>query len=128
MMTQFIDAGELFKKKPIITCWTDEHITKILQLFSEKADVSHLAKLSVDYQTIVDNDYNLSVSTYVEAKDTREVIDINALNAEIEETVARISQLRGEIAQIIKEIGSMSEMIFIHRCRWRYTNQSNPRR
>ncbi|KGQ64573.1 type I restriction-modification system subunit M [Gallibacterium anatis] len=103
MMTQFIDAGELFKKETNNNVLTDEHITKILQLFSEKADVSHLAK-SVDYQTIVDNDYNLSVSTYVEAKDTREVIDINALNAEIEETVARISQLRGEIAQIIKEI------------------------
>ncbi|MEH8033899.1 type I restriction-modification system subunit M [Gallibacterium anatis] len=103
MMTQFIDAGELFKKETNNNVLTDEHITKIIQLFSEKTDVPHLAK-SVDYQTIVDNDYNLSVSTYVEAKDTREVIDINALNAEIEETVARISQLRGEIAQIIKEI------------------------
>lgn len=103
MMTQFIDAGELFKKETNNNVLTDEHITKILQLFSEKADVSHLAK-SVDYQTIVDNDYNLSVSTYVEAKDTREVIDINQLNTEIEETVAKISQLRGEIAEIIKEI------------------------
>lgn len=103
MMTQFIDAGELFKKETNNNVLTDEHITKIIQLFSEKTDVPHLAK-SVDYQTIVDNDYNLSVSTYVEAKDTREVIDINALNAEIEETVAKISQLRGEIAEIIKEI------------------------
>ncbi|KGQ59301.1 type I restriction-modification system subunit M [Gallibacterium anatis] len=103
MMTQFIDAGELFKKETNNNVLTDEHIAKIIQLFSEKADVPHLAK-SVDYQVIVDNDYNLSVSTYVEAKDTREVIDINALNAEIEETVAKISQLRGEIAQIIKEI------------------------
>ncbi|HJF74210.1 type I restriction-modification system subunit M [Gallibacterium anatis] len=103
MMTQFIDAGELFKKETNNNVLTDEHITKIIQLFSEKADVSHLAK-SVDYQTIVDNDYNLSVSTYVEAKDTREVIDINQLNTEIEETVAKISQLRGEIAEIIKEI------------------------
>ena len=58
----------------------------------------------VDNGTIAQNDYNLSVSTYVEAKDTREVIDINQLNAEIEETVAKISQLRGEIAEIIKEI------------------------
>ncbi|KGQ45614.1 type I restriction-modification system subunit M [Gallibacterium anatis] len=103
MMTQFIDAGELFKKETNNNVLTDEHITKIIQLFSEKMDVPHLAK-SVDYQTIVDNDYNLSVSTYVEAKDTHEVIDINALNAEIEETVAKISQLRGEIAEIIKEI------------------------
>lgn len=103
MMTQFIDAGELFKKETNNNVLTDEHIAKIIQLFSEKADVPHLAK-SVDYQVIVDNDYNLSVSTYVEAKDTHEVIDIDALNGEIEETVAKISQLRGEIAQIIKEI------------------------
>lgn len=57
MMTQFIDAGELFKKETNNNVLTDEHIAKILQLFSEKADVPHLAK-SVDYQAIVDNDYN----------------------------------------------------------------------
>lgn len=103
MMTQFIDAGELFKKETNNNVLTDEHIAKILQLFSEKADVPHLAK-SVDYQTIVDNDYNLSVSSYVEAKDTREVIDIVALNQEIEQTVANIDRLRVEISKIVAEI------------------------
>ncbi|OBX05177.1 restriction endonuclease, M subunit [Gallibacterium genomosp. 3] len=103
MMTQFIDAGELFKKETNNNVLTDEYIAKILQLFSEKADVPHLAK-SVDYQTIVDNDYNLSVSSYVEAKDTREVIDISALNQEIEQTVANIDRLRVEISKIVAEI------------------------
>ena len=55
-------------------------------------------------EEIVENNYNLSVSTYVEAEDTREKIDIGKLNAEIEEIVAREQVLREEIAKIIAEI------------------------
>ena len=57
-----------------------------------------------NYEEIADNDYNLSVSTYVEAEDTREKIDIVKLNAEIEQIVAREQVLRDEIAKIIAEI------------------------
>ena len=60
----------------------------------------HLAS----YEEIAQNDYNLSVSTYVEAEDTREKIDIKKLNAEIDEIVAREATLRAEIDAIIKEI------------------------
>lgn len=56
------------------------------------------------YEEVAENDYNLSVSTYVEAKDTREKIDIKKLNAEIEQIVAREQVLRDEIAKIIAEI------------------------
>ncbi|MEE6032047.1 type I restriction-modification system subunit M [Avibacterium paragallinarum] len=103
--TQFINASgeEFFKKETKNNVLTDAHIAHIIELFDKKEDVPHLAAW-VDNSTIAKNDYNLSVSTYVEAKDTREVIDINQLNAEIDDTVAKISQLRGEIAQIIKEI------------------------
>ncbi len=52
----------------------------------------------------LENDYNLSVSTYVEAEDTREKIDIVKLNAEIKEIVAREQVLRDEIDKIIAEI------------------------
>ena len=57
-----------------------------------------------NYEEIAGNDYNLSVSTYVEAEDTREKIDIVKLNAEIEQIVAREQVLRDEIAKIIAEI------------------------
>ena len=57
-----------------------------------------------DYNEIVENDYNLSVSTYVEAEDTREKIDIVELNAEIERIVAREDELRAAIRSIIEEI------------------------
>ncbi|WP_252385565.1 N-6 DNA methylase, partial [Escherichia coli] len=56
-------------------------------------DVAHLAK-SVTFETVVANDYNLSVSSYVEAKDNREIIDIGELNAELKTTVSKIDQLR----------------------------------
>ena len=71
--------------------------------FISREDKDHYARL-VSYDEIKENDYNLSVSTYVEAEDTREVIDIVALNTEIEEIVAREQVLREEISKIIAEI------------------------
>jgi type I restriction enzyme M protein len=58
----------------------------------------------VSYDEIAENDYNLSVSTYVEAEDTREEIDITKLNAEIKEIVACEQVLRDEIDKIIADI------------------------
>ena len=72
-------------------------------MFDNKEDVEYFAK-SINYDAIVKNDYNLSVSSYVEAKDTREVIDIKEVNAEIKTTVAKIEQLRIDINAIIAEI------------------------
>jgi type I restriction enzyme M protein len=74
-----------------------------MQAFASKNDIPHFAR-SVEHQEIADNDYNLSVSAYVEPEDTREKIDIKQLNAEIKETVAKIDRLRHEIDQIIAEI------------------------
>ncbi|ELB3051716.1 SAM-dependent DNA methyltransferase, partial [Escherichia coli] len=59
---------------------------------------------SVAFETVVANDYNLSVSSYVEAKDTREIIDIAELNAELKTTVSKIDQLRKDIDAIVAEI------------------------
>ncbi|MDO5055688.1 MAG: N-6 DNA methylase, partial [Pasteurella oralis] len=100
---QFIDASEFFKKETNNNVLTDEHIAQILKLFADKQDVDHVAK-SAENQAIAANDYNLAVSSYVEAKDTREVIDIAVLNAEIRETVAKIDRLRAEIDVIVGEI------------------------
>lgn len=101
--TQFIDASALFKKETNNNVLTEEHIAQIVQLFADKKDVEHLAK-SVSYDAIKANDYNLSVSSYVEAKDTREAIDIDRLNAELKTTVAKITQLRAEIDAIVAQI------------------------
>jgi len=82
---------------------TDEHIEKIMEMFDSKEDVEHVATL-VDYEKIAGNDYNLSVSSYVEVKDTREKIDIAQLNAELKTTVSKIDQLRADIDAIVAEI------------------------
>ena len=103
--TQFIDASgqEFFKKETNNNVLTDAHIDNIMDMFDTKEDVLHVAK-SVDYDTIASNDYNLSVSSYVEAKDTREIVDIGVLNAEIQITVAKIGRLRADIDVIVAEI------------------------
>ncbi len=58
----------------------------------------------IDNASIVANDYNLSVSTYVEKEDTREKIDIIQLNKDIAETVKNIDRLRAEIDKIVEEL------------------------
>lgn len=102
---QFIDASgeEFYKKETNNNILTEEHIEKIMQLFGSKEDKVYISK-SVDKDIIAHENYNLSVSSYVEAKDTREVIDIKALNAEIKKTVKNIDKLRAEIAEVIAEI------------------------
>lgn len=102
--TLFIDASEECIKVTNNNRLTPENIDSIVKIFTDRQDVQYKAKLA-KYDDIKDNDYNLSVSTYVEAKDTREVIDINALNAQIAEIVERENYLRAEIDKIIAEIG-----------------------
>lgn len=104
---QFIDASgeEYYKKETNNNVLTEEHIEKIMKMFDSKEDVEHVAK-SVDYDAIIQEDYNLSVSSYVETKDTREIIDINKLNAEIKATVEKIDKLRKDIDEIIEVIES----------------------
>ena len=102
---QFIDAsGEgFFKKEANNNVMHDDHIQKIMDMFDSKESVEHIAQ-SIAYEKITENNYNLSVSSYVESKDVREMIDINKLNADIKTTVSKINQLRHDIDSIITEI------------------------
>ena len=93
----------MFKKETNNNTLTDDHIAAIMGVFDSKENVAHLAR-SVACEEIAANDYNLSVSSYVEAKDTRETTDITALNAELKTTVAKIDRLRAEIEAIVAEI------------------------
>ncbi len=104
-VVQFIDAsGEaFFKKETNNNTLTSEHIEKIIDIFDKKEDIPHVAQ-SVRCDKIAANDYNLSVSSYVEARDTREKINITELNAGIKTTVSNIDRLRTDIDAIIAEI------------------------
>jgi type I restriction enzyme M protein len=101
--TQFIDASGLFKKETNTNTLTDDHIAGIMGVFDRKENLAYFAR-SVPLAEIAANDYNLSVSSYVEAEDTREITDITALNAELKTTVVKIDRLRAEIDAIVAEI------------------------
>ena len=101
--TLFIDASSEFVKVTNNNKLTQDNIDKIIETFSTRLDIEHFSRL-VPNSEIEEQDYNLSVSTYVEQKDTREIIDITRLNVEIEEIVAREQVLRDEIVRIIAEI------------------------
>ena len=101
--TLFIDATNECIKITNNNKLTAENLDNIVAEYTSREDKEHFARL-VSYEEIKENDYNLTVSTYVQAEDTREVIDIAALNAEIEEIVARENVLREEISKIIAEI------------------------
>ena len=101
--TLFIDASNEFLKVTNNNKLTQDNIDKIVDCFANRKEMKHFSHLA-NYEEVVENDYNLSVSTYVEAEDTREKIDIVKLNAEIKEIVAREEFLRKAIDDIIAEI------------------------
>lgn len=100
---QFIDASRLFKKETNNNILTDANIDQIMKVFDSKEDTAYLAT-SVPSETVAANDYNLSVTSYVVAEDTREIVNINELNAELKITVSKIDQLRTDIDAIVAEI------------------------
>ena len=99
----FIDASKECVKVTNNNKLTDENIDNVVKIFTDRKDIDYVAKL-ISNTEIGENDYNLSVSTYVEKEDTREKIDIIELNKQIEEIVAREQLLRDEIDKIVKEI------------------------
>ncbi|HEL3178702.1 TPA: type I restriction-modification system subunit M, partial [Stenotrophomonas maltophilia] len=101
--TQFIDGSGLFKKGTNNNVLLDDHIREIMAVFDSKANVNHFAK-TVPLVQVAANDYSLSVSGYVEAKDTREVVDIAKLNAGLKATAAKMARIRNELDAIISAI------------------------
>lgn len=101
--TLFIDATKECIKVSKNNKLTSNNIENIVNTFANREETAHFSHLAA-YDEVVENNYNLSISTYVEAEDTREKVDIVKLNAEIEEIVKREDELRAAIRQIIAEI------------------------
>lgn len=99
----FVDASAECVKVGNANKLTEANTSRIVEAFSKREDVAHFAKV-VSRDGIEAQDYNLSVSTYVEQEDTREEVDIHELNRELAEIVARQAVLRAEIDRIIAEI------------------------
>lgn len=101
--TLFIDASAEFIRWNAKNTLSEENRKKILNAYIDRQDVEYFSKL-VDNSTIAENDYNIAVSSYVEQKDTKEIIDIKELNARIAEIVEKQSKLRKAIDEIVAEI------------------------
>ena len=104
--TLFIDASKEGIKVTNNNKLTEKNILNIVEIFEKREDVEYTAKL-VSNKEIEENDYNLSVSTYVEQEDNREEIDINNLNNEIKKVLFEEDTLRKEIEKIIADIERM---------------------
>ncbi len=101
--TLFIDASKEFVKEGKKNKLKEHNREKILKTYTERKVIKHFSALA-SMEQIKENDYNLSVNRYVEQEDTKEIIDIKALNAEISQIVERQSALRNSLESIIKEL------------------------
>ncbi|MGN0821818.1 MAG: type I restriction-modification system subunit M, partial [Akkermansia sp.] len=99
----FIDASAECVKVTNNNRLTAENIDRIVSTYAERKEIPHFSHLAA-YRELEANKFNLSVSTYVEAEDTREAVDIVKLNAELKRIVAHADELRADIDAIIAEI------------------------
>ena len=106
--TLFIDASAQFMRGGNKNTLADVNQKMILDSFTYREDIAYFARL-VDNGELAANDYNLSVSSYVQAEDTRVAVDIKTLNAEIERIVAHQSELRTSIDAIVADLEGQSK-------------------
>lgn len=101
--TLFIDASKEFVKSGNKNKLSLANRNRILQAYTERKDIDHFAGI-IDNNKIAENDYNIAVSSYIEQEDTKEVVDIQKLNAEIQEIVERQNKLRTAIDAIVADL------------------------
>ena len=83
-----------------------KYTDRLLKYYEERKNIEYISSF-IKYEKVVEENYNLSVNTYVELEDTREKIDVNVLNAEIEAIVKKQQVLRDNINKIINELGDI---------------------
>jgi len=101
--TLFIDATAEFVRGSAKNKLTTDNAKKILECYTQRNSEQYFSAL-VDNAKIAENDYNISVGSYVEQRDTREAVDIAVLNAQIKQIVARQAKLRSEIDAIVADL------------------------
>jgi len=99
----FIDASAEFVRSGNKNTLNQDDRQKILKAFEQRQNIAHFAQL-ISNEAILNNNCNIAVSTWVEAEDTREQVDIAALNAELARIVSRQSELRTQIDSIVAEL------------------------
>ena len=106
----FIDASKEFVKVTNNNRLTQENIQHIMDTYVQRTEIVHYAHVA-SHKEVVNNNYNLAVSTYVEEEDTREEIDIEDLENRIQDIVQQEDELRRDIESIIREIEGGTELV-----------------
>jgi type I restriction enzyme M protein len=106
--TLFVDASSLYTRAQTKNKLMPDHMSKILETVEKRLVEDHFS-IVVDNTDVAANAYNLSVSSYVVAEDTREVIDIKQLNKDIEGIVSRQAELRKQIDAIVADLEGPSK-------------------
>lgn len=101
--TLFIDASQEFIHEGNKNKLTEENIQKILKEYRSREELAHFSAY-VDNERIQANGYNISVNSYVEQEDTREVIDIDQLEKKIKDIHANVNRLFDEIETLTAEL------------------------
>ena len=104
----FVDASRYFVPGSPQNSLGEDNVQEIVRIYRERVDVDHVAKL-VTNEELKEAKYRMSVSAWVEPEDTREKVDIKALNAEIAEIVARETELRAKVDAIVAELEADDE-------------------
>ena len=100
----FVDASEEFSHVGNKNKLMPENIERIYRTVRDRSEEEHFSKLVGIDEVGGGNDYNLSVGTYVEKRDTRERVDIAELNERIAGIVAREQELREQIDAIVADL------------------------
>jgi len=101
--TLFIDASAEFVRGGNKNKLSETNRNRILDAFKTRKDIDYFSKL-VDNEEIAENDYVISVSSYVKTEDTRKEVNIIELNKEISEIVKKQSELRTAIDKIVADL------------------------
>ena len=96
----FINASNEYVKNGNKNLLKQQNMDKIVDAYINRKDEQYFCKLASN-ENILANDCNLSVSSYVEAEDTREKIDIKAVNNKLIEIVNKVEDYRKEVNSFV---------------------------
>lgn len=99
----FIDATNECVKVTNNNKLTPKNLDRIVETYTERIDEPQFSHLAT-YDEIVENDYNLSISTYIEAEEVEEFVDIQRVNSKVASLSVEIDELRAEVDAIIEDI------------------------
>mgnify|MGYP000642866654 FL=1 len=101
----FVDASEEFVRNTNKNKLSDTNISNIINLLKNRVSVENKAYLAT-YDEIKENDYNISVNSYLKTNTIEVKIDIEEVNRKLAEIVPRQQQIRKELEEIIRKLES----------------------